>query len=284
MILFKSSSDLQTFLTNERRKNKKIGYIPTMGALHHGHLSLIRRSQEETQTSVCSIFVNPTQFNELNDLEKYPRVPAKDIELLEKVGCDVLFMPAIEEIYPEGIGHVAKSNIDLQGLDQRLEGAFRPGHFQGVLQVVERLLNIVGPGKLFMGQKDFQQFLIIREMIRLLHLPVEIVACPIVREKNGLAMSSRNLRMDSDEKAIASQIFKGLKKAKKAWQAGAGIELIRDQYLQRLEKVGIRPEYFEIVDYHLLQPIGQPEPGKQVIACVATWVGSVRLIDNLQLQ
>ena len=200
MYIFQKAADLRSHLkTILRGRSSTIGFIPTMGALHEGHLALIRAAQANGCYTVCSIFVNPTQFNDPSDLEKYPRTPEKDAELLEKVGCDVIFMPEVEEIYPPG--DIQDFELDFEGLDEVMEGVFRPGHFKGVAQVVKRLLDLVQPDGLYMGQKDFQQVAIVRHLIRVTRFPVELVVVPTVREHDGLAMSSRNIRL-SDRKSV----------------------------------------------------------------------------------
>ncbi|MCB0637818.1 MAG: pantoate--beta-alanine ligase, partial [Lewinella sp.] len=194
MYLFQGVSQLQRHLAAERVNNRTVGFVPTMGALHEGHLALVRQSLAENQVTVCSIFVNPTQFNDSDDLKKYPRTPGKDLEKLAMVGCDVAFLPNVAEVYPPGLDTALP--LDLAGLDRSLEGAHRPGHFAGVVQVVKRFLDLVEPHRLYLGQKDFQQQLIIRHMVQALNLPVKVLTVPTVREPDGLAMSSRNTLLD----------------------------------------------------------------------------------------
>ena len=193
MFIFKKTEDLRNFLQQKNNVTHDVGFVPTMGALHEGHLSLIRMSKSSNSLCICSIFVNPTQFNQTADLQKYPRTTSKDISLLAKVGCDVLFLPDESEVYPSDLDTSVK--IDMNGLDTVMEGEFRPGHFAGVMQVVKRLLDITQPTHLYMGQKDFQQFSIIKHMIKQLDMPVNLVMAPTVREENGLAKSSRNERL-----------------------------------------------------------------------------------------
>lgn len=280
MLLFKKVKDLNAFVHRQKSEKVRIGFVPTMGALHDGHLSLIRAAANESDVTICSIFVNPTQFNEQKDLDTYPRTPHKDIHLLHKVGCDVLFMPEADEIYPPGLD--TRLELDLHPLDSVMEGAFRPGHFEGVAQVVKRLLDIVQPHSLYMGQKDFQQLTIIRHMIRQLNLPTELVSCPIKREQNGLAMSSRNVRLSQDLRHRASVIYQTLQMAQ-SWIRDLNPAEVEKKALDALSIPGFRPEYFKIVDPETLLDVPQPDSGQALIACTAVWAGEVRLIDNMFL-
>lgn len=281
MYLFKKVSGLRQFLDSYRKKNRLIGFVPTMGALHEGHLSLVRQSLETTQCTVCSIFVNPTQFNEASDLEKYPRMPAEDLAMLSKAGCHAVFMPSAEEVYPKGLDTAV--HVDFGALALPMEGRFRPGHFEGVAQVVKRLLDIVEPHKLFMGQKDYQQYRIVRHMASALSLPVEVVMCPVVREKNGLAMSSRNQRLSPEMREKAAVIYQALKQASD-WIRGHPPREVEEMARQQMQSPGIRPEYFELVDGHSLQPVRDYKEADCIVACAAAWAGEVRLIDNLILK
>ena len=281
MFLYHTLSELQQYLNSRRRLGEKIGFAPTMGALHAGHLDLIRHSKAQNACTVCSIFVNPTQFNDPKDLEKYPRTPEKDLAMLESVGTEVVFMPPVEEIYPPGLETTLQ--LDLGQLDKVMEGAFRPGHFQGMAQVVKRLLDIVQPDRLYMGQKDFQQFSIVGHMIRQLHLPVELVMVPTVRETDGLAMSSRNVRLSPEQRAAAPAIYQTLSWAKE--QLGIlPVAEIEAEAMHKLSLPEFRPEYFQIVDGRTLLPVVEPIEHDWIVACVASWVGEVRLIDNLELK
>ena len=282
MILFRRSTDLQQYLASRRTNNRSIGFVPTMGALHAGHLALIERSRQRDQFTVCSIFVNPTQFNEASDLEQYPRTPGKDLEWLSKVGCDLAFLPTVAEVYPEGTDR--SREIDFRGLDQRLEGTHRPGHFAGVAQVVERLLRLVEPNRLYLGQKDYQQVAIIQRMIDELQLPVEVDMVPTVREADGLAMSSRNVRLGPAERAAAPLIQAVLHDVRERFRAGEEAHHLERAALSRLEKAEhLRPEYFEIVDGQTLKPWSAANPQGRPVACTAVWAGDVRLIDNFLL-
>lgn len=278
MYLFRKSADLQAYLADYQARGRQVGFVPTMGALHQGHLSLLRASKAATHLTVCSIFVNPTQFNESSDLEHYPRTPGRDIELLCQSGCDVLFMPGVNEIYPDNL-EVPVPEVKLGHLAELMEGAHRPGHFAGVMQVVHRLLSLVGPDVLFMGRKDYQQLTIIREMIRQLNLNVELVGCPTLREPDGLAMSSRNALLSPDERGKALEINKALTQAA-GWAQALSPAAVREKGLEALRRAGLAPEYFELADAATLELVEAFDPGTQVIACVAARAGKVRLIDN----
>lgn len=281
MLLISTVAELQQTIQNQKSAGASIGFVPTMGALHPGHLSLLDLAKRQSDFTVCSIFVNPTQFNDPKDLIKYPRTPEKDSALLEAGGCDVLFMPSPEEVYPAK--ETTKSKIDLGHLDQVLEGAFRPGHFAGVVQVVSRLLDITMADKLFMGQKDYQQFAIIQAMIKAQKRSVTLVMGPTVREMDGLAMSSRNVRLTPANREKAPIIYQLLQQAK-AELNRTPITSIEDQIQTTLKKMGFRPEYFSIVDAATLLPVDQLLPEQTIVACTAVWAGEIRLIDNLILQ
>lgn len=282
MLLFKQVETLQRFLTSEKRKGHTIGFVPTMGALHEGHLALVRKARSENALSVCSIFVNPTQFNEASDLDAYPRLPGPDLEALSSVGNDVVLMPSVEEVYPTGKGGGAP--VDLAGLDEPMEGAFRPGHFAGVAQVVNRLLDIVQPHRLYMGQKDYQQAAIIGHLLRETGRPTELRVHPTIREADGLAMSSRNLRLTPDHRERAPIIYRTLQWVREAYLTGEPVPQIEQEALKRLDQPGFRSEYVQIVDGITLRPAGTPDNHQIVVACLACWAGSVRLIDNLILK
>ena len=278
MYLFKRESSLKKYLAFQRSFGNTIGFAPTMGALHEGHLALIEQSKKESDCTVCSIFVNPTQFNKSDDLALYPRTPAKDVALLEKVGCDVLFFPEVTDIYPES--GIATIPVELGNLANVMEGAHRPGHFEGVVQVVQRLLQIVNPDQLFMGEKDFQQLTIIRTMVEQLALDTKVVGVPIIRETDGLAMSSRNVRLNQKERQRAPKIYAILQQAK-TMMGQRSLKEIQAFAMEQLTEAGFKPEYFEIVDRFSLQPLQSVEGAKGVVACTAVWLGKVRLIDNL---
>jgi len=287
MLIFKKVADLRHWLV---RQNTTVGFVPTMGALHAGHLELVRMSKREGCITVTSIFVNPTQFNDPSDLEKYPRMPEKDAELLESAQCDALFIPSVEEVYPPGEN--LRIDLDFKQLDKVMEGEFRPGHFEGMATVVHRLLDIVRPHKLFMGQKDYQQLAIVRNMVRQLSLPVVVIMCPTVREPDGLAMSSRNVRLNPGMRTAAPVIYQTLLWAKDALEQNRPVPDIQLEALRKLTEAGLKPEYFDLVDGDTLSPIrpkgaihflNDKGSNESIVACTAAVAGDVRLIDNLVL-
>lgn len=273
MFLAETKEKLQKYLAGKG----KIGFVPTMGALHNGHLSLVEQSVSETEITVVSIFVNPTQFNDPVDLERYPRTLEADLKLLEPTGCQVVFAPSVTEIYPEPDTRIFNFGL----LETVMEGEFRPGHFNGVAQVVSRLFDLVQPDKAYFGLKDFQQLAVIKNMVAQLNLPVEIVACPIVREKNGLAMSSRNELLTADERKNAAAISATLFQAKEL-SSEKSVNELKSWVIETINKNPyLTVEYFEIVDDINLQPVQNwNEPGVK-IGCVAVFCGKVRLIDNV---
>ncbi len=281
MKVFNRAEDLHIFVKELTKNQNSIGFVPTMGALHEGHLALVKKSLQDCSQTICSIFLNPTQFNEPSDLEKYPKTPQKDIEKLKGVGCELVFLPPVEEIYPNGLNNFKL--YDLDGLDQRLEGQYRPGHFQGVAQVVHRLLDIVGPDFLYMGQKDYQQVSVVRKMIEKEALKVEVVMFPTQREKDGLAMSSRNRRLDPEIRGRVPMIYQTLQWLQRNWSS-MNLDELKKACWDRLDLAPLRPEYFEIVDGHSLLPIKEKDNHDQIVACTAVWAGDVRLIDNLVLK
>lgn len=282
MLLFKHIADLQKYTATLRTKGLSIGFAPTMGALHKGHISLVERSKTECNVTVVSIFVNPTQFNNPADLQKYPRTPTDDIELLYSAGTDVLFMPEVAGIYPSGMKIQPKFNFGK--LDKVLEGQFRPGHFDGMSQVVRRLLEIVQPNKLFMGQKDFQQFTIVRRMLELMDSNIKIEMNRIVRENDGLAMSSRNIRLTPTDRLLAPQIYEALLEARNR-VGSSGPREIQQLTLSRLKtEPRFNVEYVEVVDGNTLLPVIDFRDSNFVVALTAVWLGDVRLIDNIILK
>jgi pantoate--beta-alanine ligase len=251
-----------------------------MGALHEGHLSLVELAGHQTGFVVVSIFVNPTQFNDKNDLDRYPRDLQKDLDLLESTACELVFAPEPEEIYPEP----DTRQFNFGSLEQVMEGKFRPGHFNGVAQVVSRLFDIVQPDKAFFGQKDFQQLAIINEMVRKLNLSVEIIPCPIVREADGLAMSSRNILLTGEQRKNAGHIFATLSEAKNK-TSGMNVEEVCKWVVNRInENVFLNTEYFEIVNVKTLQPVKNWSDSGEKIGCIAVHCGKIRLIDNLEFE
>ena len=281
MYLFKKVNDLQKYLDKLRIEGNKIGLIPTMGALHKGHLSLIKRAKIDNDVTVCSIFVNPTQFNETEDLIKYPRTAAEDIELLTSYDNDVLFMPPVNEVYPDGL--TTKLNLEFGQLARLMEGEFRPGHFDGMAQVVNRLADIVQPDNMYFGQKDFQQYAIVRDMLIQLKSPVKAIMCPIIREPDGVALSSRNVRLRPEDRQRATIIHQTLLKAKSLIKESRP-EIVKELSLNQLAIKDFKPEYFEIVDGRSLLPITDFDDSDYIVACTAVWAGEVRLIDNMILK
>lgn len=279
MILFKKANQLSTYLQKQKTNGLSVGFVPTMGALHQGHLSLIETSKKEQALTVCSIFVNPTQFNNTEDFEHYPVTIEEDIKKLLNSGCDVLFLPAKEEIYPEG--YVAK-HYDLGGLEIVLEGRYRPGHFQGVCQVVDRLLEIVEPSALYLGQKDYQQCMVIERLLANLGKKekIDLKISPTERESDGLAMSSRNLRLSAAQRAAAPALYASLLYAKDHLNTEP-VEAVKDKAKHALTSQGFAVDYFEIADAHSLLP--SSNKSGNLIALVAAHLGNIRLIDNLQL-
>lgn len=280
MIIFTKISQINKFLTGIAQKGSSIGFVPTMGALHQGHLTLIRKANDENDVSVCSIFVNPTQFNNPEDLKKYPRLIEKDMLLLEKSGCDVLFYPNADEMYGKDEGLL---DVDFLGIDKRLEGEHRPGHFNGVATIVKKLFDAVAPHKAYFGQKDYQQVLVVKTMVKQLNVPIEIIAVPTVREESGLAMSSRNLRLTDEERENAAEIYRVLVWAKEnLTKLDAGeIEKVAGERLAKIP--GAAVEYFELADGETLAPLVKYKTGQKVVALTAVQVGAVRLIDNMEL-
>ena len=292
MKVFNKIADLRAYLHECRAKNQKIGFVPTMGALHQGHLALVERAKSEVEIAVCSIYVNPTQFNNPTDLEKYPRTLENDKKLLETVFCDVLFVPENEEMYPEK--NILK--FDFGTLETVMEGRFRPGHFNGMATVVCKLFNIVQPNKAYFGQKDLQQYMVVRQFIADLSFPIELVCYPIVREKDGLAMSSRNKRLTPTQREIAPKLYEALLMAQKIIQnqqenqkennTRTTLE-IKAEILSFLKSIeGIKVEYFEIVAQNTLISLDDTATFSEktsIALCVAALLGEVRLIDNLLL-
>ena len=282
MIIFKKAKDLEQYLETTRQADQNIGFVPTMGALHEGHISLLKISARENQVTVCSIFVNPAQFNDPKDFEKYPSTLKQDIEKLESNGCDILFLPPVVEIYPAGI--TEKKPYELGYLEKILEGEFRPGHFQGVCRAVEKLLSIVMPHQLYLGQKDFQQCMIIGKLVQLMGIEnsVNLRICPIVREKDGLAMSSRNMRLNSEQRAKAPALYKTLIFLKENLNKGSLTDLKNEASLM-LKKKGIKPDYVEIADARTLKPINEWDARTNIVGLVAAYINDLRLIDNIIL-
>jgi len=276
--VIQSAKELSDVVSFNRDKGHTIGFVPTMGALHEGHITLAHKCKRETDISILSIFVNPTQFNDKKDLDKYTRDLDGDILKLLPTGIDIVFAPTAAEVYPDG--EQAGQEIDLAGLDTFMEGEFRPGHFKGVAQVVKRLLDIVMADKLYMGQKDFQQFTIIDHMIKTLDIKTTLVVCPTIREENGLAMSSRNERLTKETREKAGIIYKTLQTIKRNKSKKSITELIENG-LKKLNIPPFEPEYLTLVDGYKLTPVTDINASDYVVACVAVWADGVRLIDNI---
>ena len=278
MKIVSSIKDLKNFLALEREKGKKVGLVPTMGALHAGHISLVKRCVAENDICVVSDFVNPTQFNDKHDLETYPRTLDADCALLEPVGCDYVFAPSVGEMYPEPDTRV----FNLGPVAEVMEGPRRPGHFNGVAQVVSKLFYIVEPDNAYFGEKDFQQIAVIREMVRQLNLPVHIVDCPIQREADGLALSSRNTRLTPEQRQKAPVIARTLKESTTFVPAKSVQEVI-DYVVNTINQVPeMEVEYFEIVDGNTMQPIQNWSDTTYPVGCITVYCGEVRLIDNIK--
>jgi pantoate--beta-alanine ligase len=277
MELYKTITSLQNALQGERSKGLKIGFVPTMGALHEGHLSLVQKAGDICDIVVVSIFVNPTQFNDKNDLANYPRTLESDLKILSGAKCDYIFYPSVEEVYP--VPDNRKFNF--RNIETVMEGAFRPGHFNGVAQVVSRLLEIVHPDKAFFGQKDYQQIAVIKDLVRQMKIPVEIVSCRIVREKDGLAMSSRNKLLLPEYRNIAPLIYETLKEAKDLSKSKPVTE-VKAFVINKINNSELlRVEYFEIVDDTTLIPVDDWAKTPKAVGCIAVYAGKVRLIDNI---
>ena len=268
---------LKQTIGKEREQGKQVGFVPTMGALHKGHVTLVEQAVGSTDFVVVSIFVNPTQFNNPNDLKTYPRTLEHDLEKLEEAGASLVFVPSVEEIYPEPDTRV----FDFGNLDKVMESQPRPGHFNGVAQVVSKLFGMVNPHKAFFGQKDFQQLAIIRRMVEMLNLNIEIVSCPTVRESDGLAMSSRNMLLNPMQRASAPIISKTLTQARNFKQQLSVKEMIEWVNNEINKNPELNVEYFEIADAKTLQPVNSWNDSTQLVGCIAVQVGQVRLIDNI---
>lgn len=281
MEIFKEIAPLRQRLSKLRSQAKTIGFVPTMGALHAGHISLVERANKENDITVVSIFVNPTQFNNKEDLEKYPRDPDADFALLEKNSCDIVFAPSVEEMYPEPDTRV----FSLGSVAEVMEGKYRPGHFNGVCQVVSKLLSIVEPDHAYFGQKDYQQIAVVKAMVRkyMPNFEGEIVSCPIKREADGLALSSRNVHLNPEQRKSALLISKTLFAAKEKADNGATQKQIRDFIKQNISTdANLCLEYVEIADKDTLQPIAGDYP-KNAVICITVYDGKTRLIDNILL-
>ncbi|MCY7291303.1 MAG: pantoate--beta-alanine ligase [Ferruginibacter sp.] len=279
MILLKYIKDVDNAIENCKQKNQSVGFVPTMGALHDGHISLIEKSKLAHEITICSIFVNPTQFNNATDLQKYPITLEKDIDKLEKAGCDILFLPSVIEMYPVG---KENEHYELGQLEKILEGSFRPGHFQGVCIIVDKLLAAVQPTALYLGRKDYQQCLVIKKMMADKNYNIELIICDTVREPDGLAMSSRNMRLNDTERQQAMGIIESLKIIKNNIAPGE-LDYLKKITSDFLEKKGFKVDYIEIADAQTLELQYEWDGKKKLIALVAAYLNEVRLIDNIVL-
>lgn len=276
MKVFESVKELRAEL--DKAEQSGIGFVPTMGALHAGHRSLVERARRENGTVVVSVFVNPTQFNDKNDLKHYPRTPEADARLLEEAGADFVLMPTVEEIYPQP----DTRQFDFGLIDKVMEGATRPGHFNGVAQVVSRLFNIVRPARAYFGEKDFQQIAVIRAMVKQLNIPVTINACPIVREGDGLALSSRNTRLTPEQRQKAPLIARTLKEST-TFVPGKSVQEVIDYVVNTINSDPVMEvEYYEIVDGNTLESIKNWSDTDYPVGCITVYCGEVRLIDNIK--
>ncbi|WP_354507795.1 pantoate--beta-alanine ligase [Moheibacter stercoris] len=279
MIILRNLTEMQSVLSELKAKNKTIGFVPTMGALHAGHISLVEESKKQNDFTIVSVFVNPTQFNNLEDLEKYPRTEQADAALLEDAGVDAVFFPSVEVMYPNG----AESNsYDFNGLENQMEGKFRPGHFDGVGTIVKRFFEIVQPDHAYFGEKDFQQLRIIQQMVENYKIPLEIVPVEIKRDENGLAMSSRNKRLTEEMLEESPKIYQILLKAKDFLQNNS-VEATKKMVEEEFAKTKLELEYIEIADEKTLESVTNIEPNQKIRAFIAAFAGDIRLIDNLRL-
>lgn len=275
---FQTIRDTRQWLNEQKKSGKSVGFVPTMGALHQGHISLVKRSCRENDITACSIFVNPIQFNNPEDLEKYPRTPEGDLSMLDEAGCDMVFIPSAEEMYPEPVSE----KYDFGTLEKVMEGKYRPGHFNGVAVVVNRLFDIIEPDRAYFGEKDYQQLRIIETLVRMKNIPVTIVPCPIVREADGLAMSSRNRRLSESQRTVAPMIYRTLSQAVDLARK-IPVQEVKNISTKSLEREGFIVDYFEIADPETLQTLDNWDGHDGAIACVAAYLGNVRLIDNMIL-
>lgn len=277
MRVVKTISELKSLISGYKQENKTVGLVPTMGALHAGHKSLVDRARKENDIVVVSVFVNPTQFNNKQDLATYPRTEERDCALLEAAGCDVVFMPAVEEVYPEPDNR----QFDLGAVAEVMEGAHRPGHFNGVAQIVSKLFSFVEPDRAYFGEKDFQQIAVIRKMVQLEGFKLQIVACPIKREDDGLALSSRNVRLTAEQRQLAPNIYRVLKEScnfAKSHTVAETEKFVVDS-LNALPQMEV--EYYSIVDALTMQPVSDWADADSITGCITVCCGEVRLIDNI---
>lgn len=278
MLVVETINQLHAFLAAVRSEGKSIGLVPTMGALHEGHASLVERCVKENDVTVVSVFVNPTQFNDKGDLERYPRTLEADCALLSALGTDCVFAPTVEEVYPEPDTRV----FDFAPLDKVMEGVYRPGHFNGVAQIVSKLFMYVEPTRAYFGEKDFQQLAIIREMVRQEGFALEVVGCPIVREADGLALSSRNTLLTPEQRVTALAISKALFESVKYAETHSLAETKQMVEQAIADTEGLELEYYEVVDGNTLQPVAAWDEADYIVGCITVYCGKVRLIDNIR--
>lgn len=281
MNIFKTKKEIKSYLTAQNQQNKTIGFIPTMGALHKGHLSLIQEAKKKNDLVVVSIFINPTQFNNTLDFAKYPKTIENDTQLLNRVFCDVLFLPSADEIYNNNI---ASEKFDFGGLEHQMEGKFRQGHFDGVATVVKAFFEIINPDIAYFGQKDFQQLQIIKKMVKKYHLNTKIKGCPIFREADGLAMSSRNVRLSKEHRTAAPFIYKTLKEVRDKFNVKNALRATQWVENEFKKNTFLELEYFTIADEKTLESAESNESDKKYRAFIAVFAGEIRLIDNIQIQ
>ncbi|RAK24539.1 pantoate--beta-alanine ligase [Flavobacterium aquaticum] len=281
MLIFNKKSDLSAFLSPLIKQNKSIGFVPTMGALHQGHLSLLKNSLYENDVTVMSIFVNPTQFNNAEDLDKYPRTLERDVQIMQDLNNNIIvYAPEVADIYE---GNTISENFDYDGLENQMEGKHRPGHFDGVGTIVKRLFEIVQPNKAYFGEKDFQQLQIVKKLVLKHNIPVEVIGCPIQREANGLAMSSRNERLSESAREKAAIIYQILNLAKEIFQTNSAEETIKFVEKEFKKHLEFELEYFEIADEATLLPVSEKESNKKYRGFIAIFIENIRLIDNISL-
>ena len=278
MLIVQTIAELKACLNGEREQGHSVGLVPTMGALHAGHASLVERSVKENDVTVVSIFLNPTQFNDKKDLERYPRTLEADCELLEKCGAQVVFAPSVEEVYPEPDTRV----FSYPPTDAVMEGAFRPGHFNGVCQIVSKLFDYVEPGRAYFGEKDYQQICVIRRMVEDLKMDINIVACPVIREESGLARSSRNTLLSDEERQLAAHIYRVLSESRKKQMSVAETHDFVVREIDAIE--GLKVQYFSIVDGLTLADVSTWDDAESVVGCITVYCGAVpiRLIDHIR--
>ncbi|WP_291106373.1 pantoate--beta-alanine ligase [Flavobacterium sp. UBA6195] len=281
MLIFNKKSDLSAFLSPLLKQNKSIGFVPTMGALHQGHLSLLKKSLSENDVTVMSIFVNPTQFNNAEDLDKYPRTLERDVQIMQDLSNNIIvYAPEVADIYE---GNTVSESFNYDGLENQMEGKHRPGHFDGVGTIVKRLFEIVQPNKAYFGEKDFQQLQIVKKLVSKHNIPVEVIGCPIHREANGLAMSSRNERLSDTAREKAAVIYQILNSAKDFFQTHSAEETTKYVEDELKKHAEFELEYFEIAEETTLLPVSEKESNKKYRGFIAIFIENIRLIDNISL-